>query len=259
MVRKLALLAFCFSPFFLQAQRIDNVRAQSIGDQIIVNYDLVGSQEGQEFRIELYSSVDNFATAVFRVTGDVGPRVRSGTQRRIIWDSKAELTDYKGAVTLEIRGEPLAALPTANTNPTSTQTQVTQTPVNNTMNFRSPSGGSVKRGKPMTISWTGGVLSDNITLDLLKGGARDRQLSQMTNIGSYQWSVPPKMDKGYYQVRLQSPGGEITSAEFQIKPKIPLVVKVLPAVAIVAVLVVILTGGDDKGDDLPTPPDVPEN
>ena len=112
MNRIIAYCLFIGTSLSLNAQKIENVRATSTDDQIIVTYDLIGATEGQEFRIQLYSSVDNFKSALIKVTGDIGNRIPSGKQRRIIWNSKEELNNLKAEVILEVRGEALAPIVT---------------------------------------------------------------------------------------------------------------------------------------------------
>lgn len=230
------------------AQKIENVKATSSEEQIIVTYDLIGAQQGQEFRIQLYSSVDNFSTAVLKVTGDIGNRIPAGAQRRIVWNSKEELNDFKGEITLEVRGEALASLvPQAETPP------VVSSSIS-PYSIKSPGSSSHKRGKSLTIIWSGGTSADNLSLELLQDNVLQQKLTDTNNDGSFVWQVPPKMKTGRYQVKLKGPDGDATSTTFRIKPKVPWILKLLP-VAGVGYLVVKLVGGGNGSSDLPEPPE----
>jgi hypothetical protein len=61
----------------LCAQRIENVKAAVEKDKVIITYDVTGVASGQRFKAQLYSSHNNFASPLFRVSGDVGEITRS--------------------------------------------------------------------------------------------------------------------------------------------------------------------------------------
>ena len=244
------IIACCFfigASLSLSAQKIENVRATTTDDQIIVTYDLIGATEGQEFRIQLYSSVDNFKSALIKVTGDIGNRIPSGTQRRIIWNSKEELNNLKAEVILEVRGEALAPILPQVEKP------VTSTASISPYSIRSPGGIGVKRGKAVSVIWSGGAPDDNVSLELLKNDVPQQKLIAMKNSGNYQWTIPSKTKTGSYKIKLVGANGEATSSSFKIKPKVGLLVKLLPVVG-AGVLVAVLLGKDKGPSDLPEPP-----
>ncbi len=233
----LALFLLCGT---VAAQKIENVKATINGDDIIITYDLSGS-EGQEFKINLYASNSNFSKPIVKASGDIGSRITPGKDKRVVWNAKNEIPDYKGDLVIEVRGE--AGVVSSSVRP---------------LSFLSPSGGGVKRGKMMNISWSGGTPSENIELNLLKDGAVTQKISEQGNNGVYSWQVPQGAKKGTYQLRLTGgASGEVTSSYFKIKPKVSLLVKVLPVVAVGAAAAVLLGGGggSSKTTDLPTPPE----
>jgi len=224
----------------LSAQKIENVKATINGDDIIITYDLSGT-EGQEFKINLYASNSNFSKPIVKASGDIGNRITPGKDKRVVWNAKNEIPDYKGDLVIEVRGE--AGVVSSSVRP---------------LSFLSPSGGGVKRGKMMNISWSGGSPSESIELNLLKDGAVTQKISEQGNNGVYSWQVPQGTKAGTYQLRLiGGASGEVTSANFKIKPKVSLLVKVLPVVAVGAAAAVLLGGGggSSKTTDLPTPPE----
>lgn len=223
------------------SQKIENVRADVNGDQMIITYDLIGAAEGQEFRIQMYSSNNNFTVPLLRVTGDIGNRIPAGLQRRVVWMAKEELKEYKGAVTLEIRGEPLApavVVPTA----------VTTVGAVSPYTINSPSGGSVKKGKNMTISWIGGARDERVQIELWKNDSFELKITEMLNSGNYTWTVADGL-KGSYKVKIKGSNGETVSNSFKVGGKSKVWFIVVPVVVVGAVLLLL-----PKDKDLPEPP-----
>ena len=240
MHRILIYFVFVFFCGNLAAQKIENVKATVNGDDIIITYDLSG-KEGQEFKINLYASNSNFSKPIIKASGDIGSRITPGKDKRVVWNAKNEIPEYKGDLVIEVRGE-AGVVSSSSVRP---------------LSFLTPSGGGVKRGKVMSISWSGGSPPENVELNLVKDGAVIEKISNQSNNGVYSWQVPKGTKTGSYQLKLTgTSSGEVTSSTFKIKPKVSLLVKVLPVVAVGAV-VAILLGGDDskKADDLPTPPE----
>ena len=213
----LALLLFCGT---LAAQKIENVKATINGDDIIITYDLSG-KEGQEFKINLYVSNNNFSKPLIKASGDIGSKITPGKDKRVVWNAKNELPEYKGDLIIEVRGE---------------------------------AGGSIKRGKLMNISWTGGTPGETVELSLFKGGEVKEKISEQSNNGVYSWQVPKKTKSGSYQLKLTgNSSGFAMSTNFKIKPRTPFIVKLLPFLAVGAVAYVVL--GGEKAKDLPAPPE----
>lgn len=85
-------------PAFAQAQtgpRATGVRSEVSGNTITVFYDLVGATSPTAtFTVTLQASLDGGQTFTVRpvsVTGDVGPNVRAGTGKRIVWDATKDV------------------------------------------------------------------------------------------------------------------------------------------------------------------------
>ena len=232
----------CFAFFLLSgniaAQKIENVKATVNGDDIIITYDLSG-KEGQEFKINLYASNSNFSKPIVKASGDIGSRITPGKDKRVVWNAKNEIPDYKGDLVIEVRGE--AGVVSSSVRP---------------LSFLSPSGGGVKRGKMMNISWSGGSPSENVELNLIKDGAVAQKISDQNNNGVYSWQVPKGTKTGTYQLKLTGgASGEVTSSNFKIKPKVSLLLKILPAAVVGTIVFLTLTDPYQETTDLPTPPD----
>lgn len=80
-------------------QTIDNVRFhQTDEDKVIVTYDISGG-EGRTFEVTLTLSDDggsNFLIVPRSVSGDVGPNVKGGRGKQIVWDVLADIRRLEG-------------------------------------------------------------------------------------------------------------------------------------------------------------------
>lgn len=238
-MKKLLLLTLLL-PGLALGQKIENWKAALQGDKILITYDLVQGATGDKYNVSVYSSYNNFSSPLQKVTGDVGRGITGGRGKQIIWDGKNELKGFKGELTFEIRAEVMAALAISN------------------------AVASAKRGKDMPIAWRGGTKGAEVKIELVKDGVAT-VLGKTTNTGNYNWSIPTKQKTGSgYQLRLTSNGETAVSPPFSIKPKVPTLVKVIPLVAIAAV--VGMSGGGSGGgtsttpsatsQNLPIPPDL---
>lgn len=234
------ILLFCTLIFTTSAfaQRVENIKAEVLGDgeKVIITYDITGASEGQKFKVTLYSSHNNFAAPLSLVTGDVGRdrELPAGLGKRIEWSAKSELKEFVGDVTFEVRAELVA-----------------------TFFIDSPTVGSkFKKGKTLDITWKGGSQGESMRLDLMKGNTVVTQIASVQNNQRFSWVIPKSMEKGNdYQVRLTGDSGSAVSGNFGIKSKTPLMLKILPVVAVGGIAYLVLGGKDKKESDLPKPPE----
>lgn len=239
-----AILTFSFlwaSVFSVKAQSISNITATVEEELIRITYDLKGNKDVNEFTIRVYNSLDNFNKPLKLVYGHVGDKVTSGDGRSITWAAKTELKDYKGPVQFEVRGEPIVLI--------------------KPLAFGSPvTGSSVKRGKNLTISWTGGARTEAVQLQLMQDGTVKHDLGKQPNTGQYEWTVPKNTPKGTYQLFMASSNGSTLSMPFSVKPKTAAFLKILP-ILVAGGVVYFLTGSESSpdspaaGNKLPIPPD----
>jgi len=219
-----------------------------------ITYDLQG-QAGERFRIQIYSSSDNFQGPLQQVTGDVGENQPVGRGKSIVWRAREELGFFTGDISFEIRST-LTYSPMKITSPTATS--------------------SFKPGASMPIRWDGGAVNSTLQLELYKSNSLSRSIGTTQNNKQYNWTVPSDLSKGAdYSVRMfdtSDPSNTRTSSPgFTIKGagggggKIALIGL---GVAAVGVGVAVLAGGGDDttppttggpttptSDPLPEPPD----
>jgi hypothetical protein len=103
---KLQSLSLCLALITVPAvaQRITNVIPQTVGDKIIVHYNIEDSKDDQQYEVALYSSQDKFSQALRSVSGNgVGNSVSAGAERVIIWDVLKDISQLTGEVTFEVR------------------------------------------------------------------------------------------------------------------------------------------------------------
>src|SRR5271154_934813 len=94
------ILLFIAFIFFSKASA-QNVTIRNIelaGEKVVVHYDLDDNDPNHEYLLSLYSSRDNFASPLTKVTGDIGPEVKPGTGKRVEWNVLQELGAFKGRI-----------------------------------------------------------------------------------------------------------------------------------------------------------------
>ena len=251
------ILPLVFSFIFLSSlpsigQTVSNVNARLNGDNVIISYDLVGAKQGQKFRIVIFSSVDNFASPLDLVNGDVGEDQLGGSGKQIIWRAKEQLSVFSGNVTFEIRS-------TITFNP---------------IQITSPNASSsFKADKSLPISWLGGMPNSTIQVELMKGNTTYRNIGSTANTNLFNYTIPKDVSKGSdFQIKLYDvsnrSGTEVTSSMFTIKGKGGPAKFLIPLLAVGAGVGLYMAGvfdngnGNGNGDEpkiLPEAPNPPDN
>jgi hypothetical protein len=97
----LAILIFLFSATSVYSQRIENVDFTVRNNIVIVQYDLVNSPSSKiyDIKLEIISNGNNIIPT--SLSGDL-KKVNPGTNKRIVWDVLADLTDLKGSLQIAI-------------------------------------------------------------------------------------------------------------------------------------------------------------
>ncbi len=244
MLRTTCTMFFLLCGVSLFAQKIAVKKIEMAGEKIIVHYDLDDGNPNNEYQISLYSSRNAFNAPLAKVSGDVGPDVKIGLNKKIVWNVKEELGPYKGRLSLEVRGR--VYVPIAKLSNISTKSKF-------------------KRGKSHNITWKPGN-ANAIHIELMKGGQRVSGELNQPNNGTFNLYVPPHATIGSdYTLRItDSRSNEtVTSEPFSVTRKVPLLIKVLPAVAVAGVVAVLASGGGggggggngggDNSEEIPSP------
>ena len=234
MTRILILLLALLIATWAEGQTIQNLSATFLNGKVIVSYDVAGAKANQSYSVDLYSSHDNYSMPLKMVSGDVGKNIKVGSGKRIVWDVTAELVEFSGDLSFRIKGE-IIPLPFA---------------------FKSPiTGGSARRGKSIGITWEGGKPDQMVKFELYKDNNKVMSLGDSRNTGEFSWLIPKDFSKGTYSIKLTAGDEMRQSGFFQVKPKTPLMVKLLPLLAAGGAAVVLAGGGGEKGaTELPVAP-----
>lgn len=229
MLRTTFLVLILLSGCFAHAQKIAVKKIEVAGEKIIVHYDLDDGNPNNEYQVSLYSSKNGFSTPLAKVSGDVGDEVKIGLNKSIVWNVKEELGPYKGRLSLEVRGK--VYVPIAKLNNISTKTKF-------------------KRGKSHNINWKPGN-SNAIHIELLNGGQRVSGELNQPNDGNFSLFIPQHASIGKdYTLRITDSrtNETVTSQPFAVTRKVPLLLKVVPALAVVGVAAVLVTSGGSDPD-----------
>ena len=228
-MRVIPLLFFVFFCAEVFGQNVLIKKIELAGEKIIVHYDLEDSNPQNEYKLDLYSSQDNFAAPLAKVTGDIGGEVKPGANKKVSWSVREEVGAYKGKISLEIRGKvyvPFAKL----------QTSVIK---------------GYKRGKSYSISWKSGN-TNPVHLELYKGGQRVSGDMNIPNNGGHTLFIPASAKKGSdYRLKMTDAKNNeeiLYSPSFKVKPKVPLAFKVIPILGLGALVASLAGGGGgDEG------------
>jgi hypothetical protein len=231
---KRLLLFFFAIPFIANSQSVRIKKVELAGEKVIVTYDLEFSNAAQGFLINLYGSKDNFGIALTKVTGDVGPEVKPGINKKIEWKIRDEYGGYKGKLSLEIRGK-------------------VYTPFVKLQAFDVTK--AYKLGKQYDILWKPGN-ADPVNIELYKGSQRIQGDMGQPNSGAFTLHIPATIKKGNdYRLKFtdsKNPDEVLYTPTFKISPKVPTVAKILvPLVVVGGVAAAVFAGGGTPE----TPPD----
>jgi hypothetical protein len=198
---------------FLSFSQITIKGIEMAGPKIIVHYDLEDPNVNNEYLLNLYTSIDNFATPMKAVKADIGSEIKPGTDKMVEWNFLEEQGKYKGPISVEIRGK--AFIPFVKIK----DFDLTK---------------SYKRGNAYNLNWKPGSTSA-INIELFKGNNRVNSELNIANNGSYSFNIPSKAKTGKnYQLKIVDvkTGDAIHTGQFHVKHKVPTLVKVLAILAV---------------------------
>lgn len=241
----LGLFAISLASVHAQTLTIDFIELKD--RTIIIHYDLDdGANSNRQFLVQLFSSQDNFSSPLTRVTGDFGPDISAGFDKKIVWEITEELGPFKGNLSFEIRAR--VYVPFVKLNKSTYE------------------GKKFKRGKNYPINWQSGNLNGQLNIELFNSaGERIWGESNVANIGKFDWYIPNNIKKGNtYRLKFTNTRdrNDVTYSQvFSIRPRIPLIVKIAGITAASAAAILVLTGSENTGTEeagaLVGPPGIP--
>jgi len=233
MKKAAVILVIIMSPLLKgHSQTIEIEFIEFVGRNLVVHYDLDdGANSNRLFLVQLFSSQDNFTAPLTRLSGDFGTEVSAGFGKKIVWDITNELGDFKGDISLELRGRVFVPF----------------------VKIRDIEEGEVfKHGKNYPLNWTSGNLSGQVNIELFnEDGERLWGENNVPNIGKFDWYLPVNVKKGNnYRLKftnVKDRNDIVFSPPFTIKPKIPLLVKIGSVMVLAAGIQFLISEGS-KGE-----------
>ena len=224
-----------------EAQTIEITKMEIKSKKIYISYNIEDDNPNNEYRVTVYSSVDNYSAPLTRLEGDVGQEVKPG-MNTAIWDIVDEFGQFQGSLSLEVRA-------------------MVFVPFVRLRNFND--GGKYKRGKSYDLEWRPGN-TNPVHIELYKEGTRLQGELNHPNNGEYTFTFNSDLKPGSdYRIKItdsRRPDDFVFTNEFKIT-KFPIWPIIVPVAAGVGYLVYsLVSGGTDGGaNDLPDFPTVPEN
>lgn len=227
-------------------QKLSMDRIELVRDKIVVHYSLEDVNPNHQYQVDLYSSKDNFAVPLTKVKGDVGSEVKPGKEHTIEWSIVLEIGNYVGDLSVEVRAR--VYVPFVKIN-----------------GFKE--GSVYKRGRSYPLLWTSGNMGGQVDVELYNGQSRVGGDRNVPNTGKYEYAIPGSVKPGKeYRLKFTNTRNRdefVYSPVFRITPKIPFVIKVGGALAILGGVAFLAgssggEGGSDSAKNLPSFPGLPD-
>ena len=222
-----------------KTQELDSVSMTFENGLVVVRYDFLKGEDGENYELYLYGSHDNFVEPLQYTTGNVGKKIRLGPGKIIYWDAKKELGVFKGDFSLKIKGTKYVPFVSYE---------------NISIDLK------IKRGETFIIKWIPSTKASNVLLKIQRYGVPISEPLIVENSGIFSWDIPANMKAGKgYTVQILNTENllkEETSVSFSVRRKVPLAYKIIPALVVVGIGAYLFTKDEESG--IPTPPGVPE-
>jgi hypothetical protein len=230
-------MLFLLTALATEAQKLTLTRLELVREKIVVYYTLEDANPNHEYQVSLYSSKDNFATPLVRVTGDVGTEIKPGKDKKIEWNAFQELGAYRGDISVEVRAR-------------------VYVPFVKITSF--DPGKAYKRGKTHPLLWTSGNMGGQVDIELFSGQDRVYGERNIPNTGKYDLFIPASTKPGKdYRLKFTNTRNRdefIFSTPFRVVPKIPLLLKAGAAAVLIGGTAAIVSGLGGGGEDDPVDP-----
>lgn len=226
---------------YTYAQKVEHADIQQVGDDLIISFDLMPKESIKERYIITLLALHGTDSIALTVKEGSLTDVRPGNGLQFIVSGKDNLKDIKGNFDFSVHAK------------------MTYSPIR----IQAPKNGqNAKIGKKLNIAWKGGFEADDYSIDLYQSDSLISGLTTQTMDQSFTWNIPKETRKASnYQIRLTSnnhPSQSEISAEFSIKKKIPVVIKVLPVVVLGGVAAILLNKSkESETTEVPNPPELP--
>lgn len=229
-------------PLSILGQSININAVEVKSGAIVVHYVLEDTNPQDEFQVSLFSSKDDFAAPLTKVSGDIGSDVLAGPDKKITWSIGDELGNFSGELSFEIRAR--IYIPFVKLTNFDTQRKY-------------------KRGKNYPLTWTSGNMGGQVDIELYHGKDRISGDRNIPNTGKYDWAILPSVKSGDgYTLRFTNTKNRedfVVTKPFSIVARTPFIIKfggglLLAGAGATAVL---LSSSPNGPKDLPENPGLP--
>jgi hypothetical protein len=212
----ICLLALSLLIGVCQGQSIELKFVEIKQNKVVVHFDILDSLEARFYSIRVYSSADGYLNPLEKITGDIGLEVRPGKNKAIVWAASEELSStFKDKISLEIRGR--IFIPFINTES-----------INQYKLF--------KRRRKYDLTWKGGSPQNVLNFDLYKGEKKITSFPNLSNVGHHTFEFPSHVRPGKdYRFKISDAKNKeevVFTNQFRVKRKVPLLLKIVPLVAV---------------------------
>lgn len=243
------LILLWIGPAPLIGQKITQQNPVINGDSILITYNLEGVVKDQVFEIKVYSSPTR-SEPLKLVYGDVGPNIKPGKYKQIVWQAKKEINGFKGNLNIHLEGK------------------VVYTPFDE---VRIMGAKRLVKGKTYNVTWLGGASDQLINMDFTRKDKIILSKQNLPNVGLAKLTIPRniKAGKNYY---LKISMAKDADNRFQIpnltiRRRIPLGLEIIGfttiGIATSYYFLIWKPGGNEpfinQDQDLPVPPKRPPN
>lgn len=216
------------------SQKLEIAKTEISDDKIIIYYNIEDTLQNRFYTVRLYSSLDDFMHPLEQISGDAGVSLRPG-QKKIVWDPKELGESFNGKVALEIKAR-------------------TYVPFVHFEGFESFK--NIKRLKPYTLTWSGGTPQNILNFDLIHDDKKITTFPNIANVGHHTMLLPRTIRPGIYKLRISDSKNRddvVFTDEFRVKRKIPLALKMLPALAFSGIVYLMLSKETPQPFSIPDP------
>jgi hypothetical protein len=212
----------------LCGQIVDQVVTSFDGERVTVAYNLKSKKADERFHVLVYGSHDNYNQQLV-VAGDAGEQVAPGDGKQIVWEAKRDLPpNFNADVQIKIKVIPAYEV--------------------SVLAFQPLALTSYKKGRSISITWTGGKPSDKLMLELYQDHKRNQVIEgTLDNKGNYDWKIPKNLKGKNYSFRLVNVVNADQQAEsntFKIKSKTPAIAIIAPVLVVGAGAAFLVLGGE---------------
>lgn len=222
------------------AQRIENASVQQVDHDFLIVFDLIPKNSIQERYEVILTADDGVIVQTLQLTDGTLQDVRPGNGLQFRISGRDSFKDFRGEVSFGI------------------EAKMIYSPIR----FITPDNNArFDKGKEVHVTWEGGIDGDEYAVELYQDYSKLSILATDIQDSTFSWNIPKDTKPGRkYKLRVVSNNHLNQSAitpEFTIKQKIPIVIKLVPLLAIGG-WVYMINKNDNGGNGFPNPPVLPD-